>query len=236
MSNKTFYRYTELAITFVAGALGGLIAGYLASQQVNNARRMPNAAAWERITSQERGHVQANCLINRVESRYWQLFCKHPSVYNESLREHLVKNILPGLALYQVLLEEGIETPDALSFVSRAFRESTQASGIPIRAVARTPAYFPMLRKLTPGVLERSFPEEGFKIEWVENSPQSVAFNIHECYYLKTLTDYGVPELTQVYCNIDDMLYGETSPYVRWERTCTLGRGDEVCDFRWTKV
>lgn len=236
MNNKTFYRYLELVFTFFAGAVGGLIAGYLASQQLTNARRMPNAAAWERIFSRERGHVQANCLINRVESRYWQLFCNHPMVTNEALREHLVKNILPGLALYQVLLEEGIETPDALSFVNSAFRESLQASWMPVRAVAKTPAYFPLLRKLTPGVLGRSFPEDGFKIGWIENSPVSVAFNIHECYYLKILTDYGVPELTQVFCKMDDELYDGTSPYVRWERTCTLGRGDEVCDFRWTRV
>lgn len=236
MNDKTIRDNLEFVLTFCAGIAGGLLAGYLVSERIANARRMPNAPAWERYFSRERSHVRAACLVNRVESRYWQLFCQHPGVTNEALREHLVKNILPGLALYQVLREEGIEMSDALITVNSAFLESMKSSSVPVRAVAKTPAYFPVLRKFTPDLLERSFPEEGFKIEWVENSPERVAFNIHECFYLKTLTEYGAPELTQVYCKLDDDMYEGTSPFVRWERTGTLGRGDEVCDFCWTKI
>jgi predicted ArsR family transcriptional regulator len=45
----------------------------------------------------------------------------------------------------------------------------------------------------------------------------------------------GAPELTPLYCQMDDLLFEALPPEIRWERTKTLGRGDEICDFRWTR-
>lgn len=58
---------------------------------------------------------------------------------------------------------------------------------------------------------------------------------MHSCFYLNVLTAYGAPELTPVYCQMDDLLYGALSPSVRWRRTKTLGRGDDCCDFCWSR-
>jgi hypothetical protein len=54
---------------------------------------------------------------------------------------------------------------------------------------------------------------------------------IYECFYLNMLTAYGVPELTSHFCRLDDLLFGEFQG-ISWERTKTLGRGDDCCDFR----
>lgn len=233
---EAFLSNIKLAAAFGAGVAGGLIAGVLISSRLLNARRMPHAPAWERVFAQERGHVQASCLINRVESRYWRLFCQRPGITNVALRKHLVQSILPGLALYQELLEEGLEKPDALAAVENVFIESMGISRKPVELLGKTPLYFPVLRALTPRVLESSFPEEGFSIDWVENSEESVAFDIKECFYLDTLTTYGSPELTLVYCRLDDVIYDGASASVKWKRTDTLARGNEVCNFRWTRT
>ncbi len=93
----------SLGIGFAGGLISGVLGGILVSNRLNSARRMPYANDWERSLAQERGHVQASCFVSRVESRYWELFCQRPRLVSQSLRYHLNNNILPGLALYQIL-------------------------------------------------------------------------------------------------------------------------------------
>ncbi len=45
---------------------------------------------------------------------------------------------------------------------------------------------------------------------------------------------YGVPELTPVFCESDDVVYGKI-PNVIWGRTYTIGGGAKVCDFHFYK-
>jgi hypothetical protein len=71
---------------------------------------------------------------------------------------------------------------------------------------------------------------------WIENSAELVAFDIHRCFYLDVLTAYDAPELTPLYCHLDDLLVENVSPYMRWARTQTLGRGGVCCDFRYRRV
>jgi len=233
---NNFSKSLQFAATFGAGFAGGMLSGLLISNRIAAARRMPFAAEWERIMAQERGHVQASCFINRCESKYWQLYCQRPHMSNLTLREHLNENILPGLAVYQTLQDEGLEMKDSLATVENLIYRAGRTKRRPVELLTRTPSFYQMLRYFTPRFLERNFPPEGFEIEWVENSESRVAFNITSCFYLDVLTAYGVPELTLVYCNQDDLIYEGASPTVLWERTGTLARGDEVCDFSWAKV
>ena len=140
------------------------------------------------------------------------------------------------MALYQVLQENGVEMEQALSEVDRMMYAAIAPLRKPLEWIGRFPIFFTLLRKLTPDFTHRNFPHAGWEIEWVENSDQSVAFNMHTCFYLEIFKEYGAPELTLVFCRLDDLIYEELSPHVRWERTGTLARGDDVCDFRWRRV
>lgn len=233
MSNKK-KAIPYYSLSFGVGVLAGFIGGVIASNRVNAARRMPNAINWQMYLARERGHVEATCLTNRVESRYWLLFCERPPVVNQALRDHLNEQILPVLALYQVLRDCTGDQEAALMAVEEMVAEANRTKLCAVSFIGRFPFFFNLLRRMTPSTLSRNFPPEGWQIEWVENSDKSVAFNIHSCFYLDTLKEYGAPELTQVFCKMDDIFYKDISSSVRWERTGTLARGDQLCDFRWT--
>jgi hypothetical protein len=49
-------------------------------------------------------------------------------------------------------------------------------------------------------------------------------------------TAYGAPELTPLYCQGDDSLFEGLPASITWERTKTLGRVDDCCDFRWCRA
>lgn len=51
------------------------------------------------------------------------------------------------------------------------------------------------------------------------------------CPYFNNCKKYNCPEFATVFCNSDDISYGNMHPWVNWGRTKTLGKGDECCDF-----
>jgi hypothetical protein len=71
--------------------------------------------------------------------------------------------------------------------------------------------------------------------EIVEDSADCYAVNIYRCFILDTLAKHDARELTACFCNTDDWL-AEALPKIGWERTQTLGRGGDCCDFRWRRI
>lgn len=193
--------------------------------------KMPHAGPWRRQLASLTSPEEAARLMDRVESSYRQLYRDRTHYEHPALRQHLEGSILPGLALYRVLRASGYDKGDALQTVERVTAPEVLRQRRPLALMGRLPFAFALLRALTPGVMARNFPPQGWQAEWRDEGPDVVAFDMTRCFYMDVFMAYGAPELTAVYCNLDDVMYGDLSPHVRWERTRTLGRGDDVCDF-----
>ena len=205
------------------------------TQRVAQHHRMPNLKIWQRALIEKHGEVQGAILAARAQARYEELYHERPRFTHPALRWHLEQNILPGLALYQVL-HEGKNRRDA------ALEEtgSLLAMGSTSRALTRLlkvrrslPLPFASFRQILRISLF-AYPQQGWDIERLEDNKTNFAFNMHRCFYLDVLTAYGAPELTAMFCRLDDLAYAAL-PSIRWERTKTLGRGDDLCDFRWSR-
>jgi hypothetical protein len=72
---------------------------------------------------------------------------------------------------------------------------------------------------------------EGWETKIVADTRDCFEFHTYRCFYHDILRRYGAPELTSVLCKTDDWLAEALAPAIRWERTGTLGRGDDHCDF-----
>lgn len=59
-----------------------------------------------------------------------------------------------------------------------------------------------------------------------------MSFDMTECPYHKKCVHYGCPEIVKGFCDADDICYGNMHPKISWDRTKTIGRGDDVCDFK----
>ena len=59
--------------------------------------------------------------------------------------------------------------------------------------------------------------------------------DIVSCPYWRYMTDLGCPELTKIFCDNDERVYGNL-PGLKFERTGTLGKGAKRCDFYLRKV
>lgn len=218
----------------VAGAVGGLVVG---QSLAGRPCRMPHLVVSQRVLAETRGEVQAALLAVRVQARFDELYARRPRFHLPALRHHLEASILPGLALYQTLREENDDQEAVMAEIDRLFAAWVEHSDQRklVQIMEHLPDPLTILRIANRLVLKASFPPEGWRIEWVEDSDRCIAYDIHECFYLNVLTAYGAPELTAHFCRGDDLLYGNL-PGIAWERTKTLGRGDNRCDFRFCRT
>jgi hypothetical protein len=216
---------------FIAGALtGGTIGWRMAASRE---KRIP--AVWQKQLEQTRGVVQAAIFAQRVQARFDALYKTRLHFDHRALRQHLENSILPGLALYQTLREDLGDAKAAIAQADELLTSLIDKQSRRYKMLNYFPDAFDAMRRLTPTAM-RSFPAEGWDIEWVEVSASRIAFNMHSCFYLDVLTAYGAPELTASFCRLDDVSFENLPPSISWERTQTLARGGTHCDFCWRKV
>ena len=198
--------------------------------------KLPKAEILERALARELGGAKAREIVQDAADRYDDLYAERKKYENRALRQHLEENILPGIALYQALLDDPDTQQRSMDLVEAAFTEWAAPNRRFMERLGRLPFFYGLMRALIKPVMRRNFPAEGWETEWVESSGDALAFNMTRCFYLDVLVEYGVPELTAFYCRMDDLVYDDVSPHVKWDRKHTLGRGDDCCDFRFERV
>lgn len=222
----------------IALLLFGMAAGVGLAWLVRRQRSQPVRAlsAWQQYLTRRYGTVKAQQIFTAIQQRYAALLGEQPQPEHPALRWHLVENILPGLALYQVLLQEhSNDRQVALAEVDEAFRAWTiNKSRLMLAPLQILPNAFPLFRRVFSRRMQ-AFPAEGWDFDFIENSPDRIAFNGTRCFYLKTLTACGAHELTPAFCKTDEVMAELFPPSIRFVRTKTLGRGDAVCDFQYCR-
>ena len=216
----------------MAGLAGGLAIG---RRVARFPRPMPHLRGWQAALAGTRGTVPAALLAARIQEHYDALYAGRPRFRQRALRAHLAGFLLPGLALYRALCDEGAGPQAALDEVDRLFAASLQRPAVraAVGLLERLPDPFAVLRTGNRLAMRWVFPSAGWSTEWLEDGEQAVAYNIHACFYNRMLSAYGAPELAASFCRLDDLLYGSL-PGIAWQRTQTIGRGDRCCDFRFS--
>ncbi len=175
-------------------------------------------------------------LVPRVRARYTALNAARAPQANRVAALHLERQLLPLLALYQVLGETLADRGAALAAVERVCVAAFPRPGDwRIALLQRVPLPFALfkfaLRQEFAG-----YPRPAWEWESVADSADCLAVHMRRCFYYDTLRDYGAPELAACYCATDDRGMALLPPGIRWERTTTLARGGAVCDYCWRRV
>ncbi len=223
---------------FLAGLAVGAVGGFLVGRRLTTRpRRMPYLDVGQQVLAEKRGKVKAALLAARVQARYDELYAHRPRFHHPALRQHLEEGILPALALYQTLREENDDQKVVLAEIDQIVAAMVERSGRRrlVQIIGHLPDPFAALRIANRWAIKRVYPPEGWRFEWVADSDRCIAYDARECFYVNILTAYDAPELTAHLCVVDDLLFGDL-PSIAWERTKTLSRGDDRCDFRFRRV
>lgn len=195
------------------------------------AGRLPAYDLWQRKLAERHGEWYARELIARIQARYSELYAARKQYANPVLRRHYEGHILPGIALYRTLQVEGWTLRAIQDEMAELLSAQLRPQTMGLRLISRLPDPFAGFRALIKLQMKMSYPAEGWQTQWEEDSSDRLAFTISRCFYLDVLSEYGVPELTPMFCETDDRLAEGFPPQVRWRRKSTLGKGAEGCDF-----
>ena len=119
------------------------------------------------------------------------------------------------------------------TYLSRDFRE-TAAQRFPTQAKQLNAAFDMRLNALLAENADASSvfgPAAGFDPKELQTGSGVWRVDMMKCPYHDTCAEYGCPELCRCFCDSDDISYTGLHPKLIWERSMTLGRGNDRCDF-----
>ncbi|PKK38855.1 hypothetical protein ABB02_01860 [Clostridiaceae bacterium JG1575] len=169
--------------------------------------------------------LTAQCLAT-----YERLLMAHPNDAPQ-VQAHTLRFIFPAIAYYETLAPLWGEQR-TLATIKSALEESSK----PARRLLRFLLRFRPLRRRFPAFCRTMTgknygPCAGFRYELRSKSPWVLQFDMLECPYVTLCRHHGCPELTALFCDLDDFLYADLHPDLLWQRKGTLGRGAPQCDF-----
>lgn len=146
-------------------------------------------------------------------------------------QQHLKRQILPGIAAYETL-QTVMPKDEAVQIIHGYVEILARKMHKYLKAMLRVPGLY----RLVPGIFVRSTrtafgPAAGFAATELETEHNTWRVDMVKCPYHGTCVHYGCPELCRCYCDSDDISYAGLHPRLLWQRTKTLGRGDDCCDF-----
>ena len=71
----------------------------------------------------------------------------------------------------------------------------------------------------------------GWEVEFPECPKDTFAMTTYKCIYQQIFAKYGMPEMTAVFCRVDDILYSDL-PKAEFLYTQQIGNGGSVCDYK----
>ena len=142
-------------------------------------------------------------------------------------------NLITALAMVIVLEESGKSRSEAEKNVADAmytFLEPTKAS---MEKLASHSCFVKLL-KLTMPIKFAHTLGFGWDVEFPKCPNDRFTMITHKCIYQQLFTKYGMPEMTAVFCEVDDLMYS-TLPRAEFIYTEQIGRGGSMCDYTFKK-
>ena len=168
-------------------------------------------------------------LISQIESEYKRLLSEQ-TFSDPMLSRHLKKSILPAVAAYKTLIAAGKTKEQAFETVRASVLADSEKQKRTFQKIGTLPFGFSLMRLMIPLSLKTTFGPSGWDFIWKQNDKYALKWDCSRCFYAEVFARYGTSELTAIFCESDDVVYGNI-PTIRWARKCTIGNGDDICDF-----
>lgn len=171
----------------------------------------------------------------RIEKKARILFAEYTKAEAGKPRAvtiHTVGKIYPCVAFYKAASEYTNASEQAYAIIEEFFEEESAVNAKKLQKLCRLPFVYRLVPRVMAGIIHRYFgTRSGF--EMIDHGTKRNVCHIDmiKCPYFSACTEHGCPELTTVFCNADDIAYGNMHANLSWDRKKTLGRGDDRCDF-----
>lgn len=187
----------------------------------------------EKYLIEKYGEVEGKEIYKKTQERVTKLVAESKLATSEKRKDTLQNTILPRVALYQVLQERGIKKDDAYEVVHDYLHTVVCVKSIKqYKRMEKIPGFFTLFKKIFAKITLNS---DLWTSTLKENSKDSLAINITRCLWHDACVEAGCPEICALFCGCDDENYSELKK-MKFERKGSLGRGNDVCDFKFVRA
>ncbi len=159
-------------------------------------------------------------------------YCQEHQDDPPAVKQHTEGMIYGAVALYRAIQARGKSPEEALALTDEIFQELSEKGAEVIRKALKLPGLYRKVPGIFHSMVEKKYnAAAGFEIRYYDTGKGRARFDVTQCPYYRTCKEMGCPELTTVFCNTDDCCYGNMHPRLKWNRTSTIGRGGDCCDF-----
>ena len=172
-------------------------------------------------------------LWQKAEVRLNEILNKYGTLPG-GLRTH-TDRIFPAAAIYLTIKDELGENT-AYSVIENAAVTGCAGIARKLEKLMKVPGMNSLFISMWDPVTKKIFGSgNGFRNVFYPKKKGEYRMDIVSCPYFRYMTELGCPELTKIFCENDERVYGNL-PGLKFERTGTLGKGADRCDFCLRKV
>jgi hypothetical protein len=178
--------------------------------------------------------AQSDTLWQEATARLEEYLTRYSSL-PKGIHLHTDSRIPPSAAIYLVIKDE-IGQARAYKVIEDAAVQICAGLEKKLQKLMKLPGMQSLFIKAWDPMTRKMFGAgNGFQNVFYPKKRGEYRMDVTACPYCRTFTELGCPELTRIFCENDERMYGNL-PGLKFERTGTLGKGAERCDFCLKKV
>ncbi|SFB67532.1 L-2-amino-thiazoline-4-carboxylic acid hydrolase [Ruminococcus albus] len=173
-------------------------------------------------------------LWRRAESRLNKYLEKYADL-PKGVHSHTDEKIFPAAAVY-ITCKEFMTDEQAYLVIENAAVTICAKASNGLKKAMKIPFMPALFVRMWDPITKMKFGSScGFKNRFYPKEKGEYRMDILECPYKKYFTELGCPEITKIFCDNDERVYGSL-PGLVFERKGTLGKDADRCDFYIRKV
>ena len=176
--------------------------------------------------TEEFGEKKGLDLFNKQDARLGEII-NETKGKTENQMKTLIQTILPRIALYKTLSDEGFAEKDAYEtmrkYMMGVVAAKKHASMVKMEAV---PGFYSLYSKIFLKIMRKTDLQQSKQ----EQGKDYFDITISKCLWHTACVENGCENLCRLFCDVDDVTYGGLKK-IGFSRTKTLGYGGDCCDF-----
>ncbi len=178
----------------------------------------------------EKGELIAKCSL----TSFLEL-CKENELESKKMYPYTRGKIYPCIAILDAQVQNGVSREEAIAFNFKFIEWRSYEGAKIVSKIMKIPGVYKKMPVFFGNMTKKKFGvKQNFEATFYEVSSKKMRFDMTKCPYADLLKRYGYPEITKAFCRGDDIVYGNMHEKLVWERTKTIGDGNECCDFKLT--
>ena len=180
--------------------------------------------------TEELGEDKGNALFDKQE-KILDTLIENTKNKSENQMKTLIQTILPRIALYKALLQDGFSEEDTYKYVKKYMLDKVAAKKHASTAkMELVPGFYTIYSNIFLKIMRTTDLQES------EQNKGKGYYNvtIKKCLWHTACVENDCENLCRLFCDVDDVTYGGLHK-IGFTRTKTLGYSGDCCDFHFFK-